>query len=105
MAQSAMARSPIGLSLFLDKGPQPNMVWEKRFSTAKLAIIAKESIQVDKLLRPRLTNADLEYPQEPIYEPPTSDETTAEKRQKEQRNIKKLTSEIKANQLGTIVPM
>ena len=57
MAHSALAKSPIGVTLFWDKGPQPNVTWEKWFSTAKLAIIAKESIQVDKLIRPRPTKA------------------------------------------------
>ena len=65
------------------------MTWEKWFTTAKLAIIAKESIQIDKLIRPRPTKAELDYPQEPIYEPTTSDETTSEKRHREQRNIKR----------------
>ena len=68
MAHSAIAKTPIGIILYWDKGPQPNMVLKKWFSTAKLAIIAKESLQVDKILRPHPTSAELEYPQEPIYE-------------------------------------
>ena len=31
----------------------------------------------------------MDYPLEPIYEPTTSDEITAEKRQREQKNIKR----------------
>ena len=89
MAQSAIAKSPIGVTLYWDNGPQPNIVWEKWFETVKLAITAKENIQVEKLLRPRRQSAELDYPHEPCYEPPTSDETTAEKRQREQRNIKR----------------
>ena len=89
MAQSAIAKSPIGVTLYWDNGLQPNIVWEKWFETVKLAITAKENIQVEKLLRPRPQNAELDYPHEPLYEPPTSDETTAEKRQREQRNIKR----------------
>ena len=89
MAQSAIAKSPIGVTLYWDNGPQPNIVWEKWFETVKLAITAKENIQVEKLLRPRPQNAELDYPHEPCYEPPTSDETTAKKRQREQRNIKR----------------
>ena len=75
MAQSAMAKNLIGVTLFWYKGPQPNMVWEKWFSTAKLAIFTKESIQLDKLLSPRPTSSKLGYPQEPIYEPPTLNDT------------------------------
>ena len=87
-AQSAKTKSPIGFTLFWDKGPQPNMVFENWFNTATLAITAKYNIQVDKLLRPKPGNGELEYPHEPTYEPPTSDKITAEKRQREQRNIK-----------------
>ena len=78
MGQSAMAKSPIGVTLYWDKGPQPNIVREKWFETAKLAITAKENIQVEKLLRPKPQNRELDYLHEPMYEPPTSDETTAE---------------------------
>ena len=61
---------------------------EKWITTTKLAISAKENIQVEKLLRPKPTTEELDYPKEPIYEPAHPDETTAEKRQREQRNIK-----------------
>ena len=50
MAQSAIAKSLIGVTLYWDNGPQPNIVWEKWFETVKLAITAKENIQVEKLL-------------------------------------------------------
>ena len=89
MAQSAMAKSPIGVTLYWDKGPQPNIVWDKWFETAKLAITAKENIQVEKLLRPNPQNRELDYSHETMYELPTSDERAAEKRQREQRNIKR----------------
>ena len=79
MAQSAIAKLLVGVTVFCDKTPQNKSVWEKWFSTAKLAIIAKETIPVDKPLRPRPTSAELKYPQEPIYEPPTSDATAKEK--------------------------
>ena len=61
----------------------------KWITTTKLASSAKENIQVEKLLRPKPTAEELEYPEEPIYEPALPDETTAEKRQREQRNIKR----------------
>ena len=82
MAQPAIAKSPIGYTLFSDMGPQPNMVCEKWFSAAKLAITAKDNLQVEKLLRPKPGNGELEYPNEPMYEPPTSNGATAEKRQR-----------------------
>ena len=89
MAQSVLSRSPIGVALFWEKGAQLQTTWEKRITTTKLAISAKENIQVEKLLRPKPIIEELGYPQEPIYEPALPDETTAEKRQREQSNIKR----------------
>ena len=89
MAQSAFSRSPIGVALFWKKGAQPTTTWEKWITTTNLAISAKENIQVENLLRPKPTAEELEYPQEPTYEPALPDETTAEKRQREQRNTKR----------------
>ena len=89
MAQSAMARSPLGVNFFWDKGHQPELEWEKWLATVKLAIMVKENIHVDKLLQSRPENDELDYPSEPHYEPALSDETTAERRQREQRNVKK----------------
>ena len=87
MTQSALTRSPIGVALLWEKGAQPTTTWEKWITTTKLAISAKENIQEEKLLRPKPTAEELDYPKEPIYEPALPDETTAEKRQREQRNI------------------
>ena len=89
MAQSAMARSPLGVNFFWDEGHQSEHDWEKWLSTVKLAIMVKDNIQVDKLLQPRPESEDLEYPTEPHYEHALSDETTAEKIQREQRKAKR----------------
>ena len=86
MTQSAKAKSPIGVTLFWDNEPQP-MVWEKWLSTSKLPIVERYNIQEEKLLRPRLESEELRCTYEPLYEPPTSDETTAKKRKCDQRNI------------------
>ena len=91
MAQSTMARSPLGVNFFWDKGHQPEIEWEKWLATVKLAIMLKENIQVDKLLQPRPENEDLDYPTEPHYEPALPNETTAKRRQREQRNVKRRT--------------
>ena len=53
--------------------------------------MVKENIQVDKLLQPRPENEELDYPTEPHYEPALSEETTAERRQREQRNVRRRT--------------
>ena len=86
MAQSAISRSPKGVALFWEKGTQPITNWEK-WITTKLAITAKENIQVEQLLRPRPTREELDRPQKPIYESALSFETTTDKRQREQQNI------------------
>ena len=90
MAQSALTRSPIGVALFWEKRAQPKTTWEKWITTTKVDISANENIQVEKLLRPKPAAEELDYPQEPIYEPALPDETTAKKRQREQRNLKKI---------------
>ena len=51
--------------------------------------MVKDNIQVDKLLQPIPESEDLDYPTEPHYDPALSDETTAEKRQRQQRNVKR----------------
>ena len=61
MAQSAIAKSPIGVTLYWDNGPQPNIVWEKWFETAKLAITAKENIQLSKKTGRRIGNRDFRH--------------------------------------------
>ena len=76
MAQSAMARCP-------------EIDWERCLSTVKLAIMVKDNIQVEKLVQPKPEREDLDYAAQPHYEPPQSDEKTAEKRQREQRNRKR----------------
>ena len=53
--------------------------------------MVKDSIQVDKLIQPIPENDDLDYPTEPHHEPALLDEKTAERRQREQRNVKRCT--------------
>ena len=86
-----MARSPLGVHFFWDKSHQPELDWEKWLATVKLAIMVKENIQVDKLLQPWPENEELDYPTEPHFEPALPHETTAERRQREQRNVKRRT--------------
>ena len=91
MAQSAMAPSLLKVHFFRDKGHQPEVDWDKWLSTVKLVIMVKDNIQVEKLLQPEPASEDLDYPAQPHYEPPQSDETTAEKKQREQPNQKRRT--------------
>ena len=70
-----MAISPLGVNFFWEKGHQPDLDWDKWISTVKLTIMAKENIQIEKLLQPKPGIEDLDYP----------------KRQREQRNQKRRT--------------
>ena len=47
-----MARSPLGVNFYWDKGHQPELDWDKWLSTVKLAIMVKDNIQVEKILQP-----------------------------------------------------
>ena len=85
-----MARSPIGVHFFWNKGHQPVLDWDKWLSTVKLAIMVKDNIKVEKILQTKPESEDLDYPTQPP-EPALSDETTAEKRHCEQSNQKRKT--------------
>ena len=85
MAQSAL-KSPIGFPLFWETGANPNQEWAQWFSTFKLAVMAKENLKVDKLLRTKPTPADLFYPAMPSLEEPRPNETKEELRKRDIRN-------------------
>ena len=51
-----MVGSPLGVNFFWVKGHQPELDWDKRLSTVKLAIMVKDNIQVEKLLQPKQEN-------------------------------------------------
>ena len=61
MAQSTM-KSPIGVPLFWESGANPTNEWQTWFSTFKMAVMAKENMHVDLLLRLKPTANDLFYP-------------------------------------------
>ena len=54
--------------------------------------MVKNNFQVEKFLQPNPESEDLDYPSQPHYEPPQSDERTAETRQRKQRNQKRRTN-------------
>ena len=68
MAQSSTQSSPKVVPLFWESGANPNQEWSQWFSTFKLAVMPKENLKVDKLLRTKLTPADLFYPAMPSLE-------------------------------------
>ena len=86
MAQSSTQKSPIGVPLFWESGANLNQEWSHWFSTFKLAVMAKENLKVDKLLRTKPTPADLFYPAMPSLEEARQKESEEETRKRDIRN-------------------
>ena len=84
MAQSAI-KTPLGVPVFWESGANPTTEWTTWFGTLKMAIMARDNLQVDKLLKLKPTRAELFYPILPTYEDALG-ETEDEERQREQRN-------------------
>ena len=84
MAQSA--KTPLGVNPFWESGATPPIEWKQWFATLKMAIVARDSIDVDKLLRLKPQPKDLFYPTLPTYEEVFEGETEDEARQREQKN-------------------
>ena len=89
MAQSSIPKTPLGVPVFWESGANPTSEWSTWFGTLKMAIMARDNIVVDKLLKLKPTRAELFYPTLPTYEDPFEGETEDEERQREQRNEKR----------------
>ena len=82
-----MAKTPLGVNLFWKGGRNLTPIeWKQLFSTLKMAIKARDSIEVDKLLKLKPQPTDLFYPTLPKYEEEFEGETEHEARNNEQRN-------------------
>ena len=84
MAQSA--KTPLGVNPFWESGATPPIEWRQWFSTLKMAIMARDRIKVDKLLKLKSQPTDLFYPTLPTYKEEFEGETEDEERNREQRN-------------------
>ena len=89
MAQSTMTGSLLAVNFFWDKRHQPELDWDKWLATVELANMVEDNIKVYKLSQRIPESEDLDYRTELHYELALSDKTTAEKRQREQRNVKR----------------
>ena len=78
--------TPLGVNPFWESGATPLVEWKQWFSTLKMAIMARDNKEVDKLLKLKPQPADLFYPTLPTYEEELEGETEEEGRQREQRN-------------------
>ena len=85
MAQSPTKRTPLGIDPFWDKPtPDPHLRWEKWRVQYKLALLAKENIILDTLLRPKPEMVEL--PLEPIYEETIVGASAQSERERNARN-------------------
>ena len=84
MAQPA--RSPLGVNSFWESGATPPLEWKKWFSTLKMAIMARDNIEVVKILKLKPQPIDLFYPTLPTYAEELEGETDEKVRHREQRN-------------------
>ena len=66
MAQSE--KTPLGVNPFKESGATILIEWKQWFSTLKMAIMARDNIEVDKLLKLKPQPTDLFYPTLPTYE-------------------------------------
>ena len=89
MAQSASLKPPMGVPLFGESGANPGQEWSPWFSTFKLAVMAKENIKIDKLLRRKPTPADLFYPAMPSLDETRPNESEEEGNKTDIRNQRK----------------
>ena len=79
-------KSPIGVPLFWESGANPTLEWQTLFSTFKMAVMAKENMQVEQLLRNKPTLNDLFYPTIPSYEKRKENSNEDKDRKREIRN-------------------
>ena len=78
MAQSAAEskKTPLHVDAFWEKPTvTPTLTWDKWTQQWKLALLAKEGIQLENLLNDPPTVVT--YPPEPIYEEPVANHTQA----------------------------
>ena len=105
MAQSAK-KSPIGVPLYWESGANPTNEWQTWFSTFKMAVMAKENMHVDLLLRIKPTANDLFYPIKPTLEERVENTSEEEIRTREIRNERrKVDWENECKQIRSRGPM
>ena len=86
LLKAQSAKTPLGVNPFWESGATPPIEWKQWFSTLKMAIMARDSIEVDKLLKLKPQPTDLFYPTLPTYEEEFEGETEDGARNREQRN-------------------
>ena len=105
IAHSAI-KTLLGVPAFWETGAKPPSEGITWFGTLRMAIKARDNLQVDKLLKLKPSRTELPYPTLPTYEEPFDGETEEEEREKEQRNERrKVDWENECNQVEQKSPM
>ena len=84
MAQSG--KTSLRVNLFWEAGATPTVELKQWLAKLKMATMARDNTEVDKLLKLKPQPADLFYPTLPTYEEELEGDTDEEGRQREQRN-------------------
>ena len=79
-------KSPVCVPFYWENEGNPTIEWQTWFSTFKMAVMAKENMHVDQLLRLKPTANDLFYPTIPTYEERIENSSKEEERKREIRN-------------------
>ena len=99
-------KSPIGVPLYWENGANPTNEWQTWFSTFKMAVMAKENMHVDQLLRLKPTANDLFYPIMPTFEERIENASEEENGKREIRNERrKVDWENECKQIRSRGPM
>ena len=99
-------KSPIGVPLLWENGANPTNEWQTWFSTFKMAVMAKENMHVDLLLRLKPTANDLFYPIMPTLGERIENTSEKENRKREIRNERrKVDWENECKQIRSRGPM
>ena len=80
-------KSPIGVPLYWESGANPTIEWQTWFSTFKMAVMAKENMHVDHLLRLKPTAGDLLT--EPTFRIPRRNNSVESRKRQHSNNLKK----------------
>ena len=81
-----MPKALLGVPVFWESGANSLSEWSTWFGSLKMAIMARDNLIVDNLLKLKPTRTELFYPALPTYEDPFKVKTVDEERQRVQRN-------------------
>ena len=96
MAQSQI-KTPLGVPIFSETGANPPTERSTWLATLKMAIMARDNLQVDKLLRLKPTRAELFYLTLSTCEEHFKGETDEDRQREQRKKRRKVDWEINVN--------